>query len=155
MNRSSLPVNVSRLKKWWDSEEKTLRCTLPFQRHAGVWNAYTKSSLIWSILSDSYVPPIVLLKDKAGEDSRNREVFTYEILDGQQRLTNIFSFIDDGWALHSATPLVSMDGFEYEVAGRKFSELEEELQNHYREIILNVQKSAEVIVAKRNKFRSR
>ena len=30
-----------------------------------------------------------------------------------------------------------------------------ERDNHYREIILNVQKSAEVIVAKRNKFRSR
>ena len=28
-----------------------------------------------------------------------------------------------------------------------------ERDNHYREIILNVQKSAEVIVAKRNKFR--
>lgn len=86
------------------------------------------------------MPPIVLLKDKAGEDSRNREAFTYEILDGQQRLTNIFSFIDDGWALHSATPLVSMDGFEYEVADRKFSELEEELQNAVTQFSFSVQR---------------
>lgn len=140
MNRSSLPVNVSRLKKWWDSEEKTLRCTLPFQRHAGVWNVYTKSSLIWSMLADSYVPPIVLLKDKAGEDVKNKDAFVYEILDGQQRLTNIFGFINDEWALHSATPVVTVDGFEYEIAGRKFSELEEELQNAVTQFSFSVQR---------------
>lgn len=129
MNRSSLQVGINKLKKWWDSDEKVLGCTLPFQRHAGVWSAYTKSSLIWSMLADSYIPPIVLLKDKVGGDTKGKEAFSYEILDGQQRLTNIFSFIDDGWALHSATPVVTVDGFEYEIAGRKFSELEEELQN--------------------------
>lgn len=129
MTKSSLQVGVNKLKKWWDDEAQVLRCTLPFQRHSGAWSAYTRSSLIWSMLADSYIPPIVLLKDKAGLDGRGRDAYVYEVLDGQQRLTNIFSFINDEWALHSATPLVSYDGFEYDVAGRKFTELEEELQN--------------------------
>lgn len=138
MTKSSLQVGVNKLKKWWDDEEKILRCTLPFQRHSGVWSAYTKSNLIWSMLTDSYIPPIVLLKDKGGLDSKGKDVYIHEILDGQQRLTNIFSFINDEWALHSATPFVSYDGFDYDIAGKKFSELEDELQNainQYRFIV--------------------
>ena len=34
MNRSSLPVSVNTMKKWFESDGKVLQCTLPFQRHA-------------------------------------------------------------------------------------------------------------------------
>ncbi len=129
MTRSSLPVGVNKLKRWWDDESRVLRCTLPFQRHAGVWSAYTKSNLIWSLLADSYIPPIILLKDKSGVDGKGKDTYIYEILDGQQRLTNIFSYINDEWALHSATQIICFDGFEYEVAGKRYSELEDELRN--------------------------
>ncbi|MCM1058288.1 MAG: DUF262 domain-containing protein [Firmicutes bacterium] len=146
MTRSSLNAGVNKLKKWWDDEAGTLRCTLPFQRHSGVWSAYTRSSLIWSLLSDSYIPPVVLLKDKAepgkpgGEkDKKGAELYIYEILDGQQRLTNIFAFLDDEWALHSATPPVRYDGFEYDIAGKRFSELEPELQNEITQFRLIIQ----------------
>lgn len=139
MNRSSLPLGVNKLKKWWDAEEKVLRCTLPFQRHSGAWSAITRSNIIWSMLADSYIPPIVLLKDKVGVDAKNKDLFVYEILDGQQRLTNIFSFINDEWALHSATPDVTVDGFVYEIAGRKFSELEEELRDAVNQFRFSVQ----------------
>ena len=64
MNRSSLPLGVNKLKKWCDDENRVLRCDLPFQRHAGAWSPITKSNLVWSILADSYTPPIVLFKDK-------------------------------------------------------------------------------------------
>ena len=33
MNRSSLPVSVNTMKKWFESDDKVLQCTLPFQRH--------------------------------------------------------------------------------------------------------------------------
>ena len=78
MNRSNLPLGLCKLKKYWDSPERTLRCDLPFQRHAGVWSPITKSNLVWSMLADSYIPPIVLLKDRT-EDGKS---FIYEI-DGQ------------------------------------------------------------------------
>lgn len=139
MTRSSLNVGINKLKKWWDDEAGILRCTLPFQRHSGVWSAYTRSSLVWSLLSDSYVPPIVLLKDKAGSDKKGADQYVYEILDGQQRLTNIFAYLDDIWALHSATPIVVHDGFEYDIAGRKFSELEPELQSEILQFRLIIQ----------------
>ncbi len=126
--KPGLQAGLAKLKKWWDGEDRVLRCTLPFQRQAGVWNSITKSSLVWSVLSDNYIPPVILLRDRSGADERGKDIFIYEILDGQQRLTNMFSFMNDEWALHADTPPVVFESFPFDIAGRKFSELEEELQ---------------------------
>lgn len=142
MNRSNLPVSVNTLKKWYQSEDKVLQCTLPFQRHSGMWNAITKSNLVWSILADSYIPPIVLLKDKRGVDAKGKDIYGYQVLEGQQRLiTTLFSFLNDEWALDGATEPVEVDEFTYDIAGKKFSELEEELQD----IIRNYRFTAQAI----------
>lgn len=127
MQRSSLPLSLGKLKQYW--EAGTLKCTLPFQRHAGMWNNITKSNLVWSMLSDGYIPPIVLLKDKTGVDSKGKDTFDYEILDGQQRLTTLFAYMNDEWSCHASTDVVELDGFEYDIAGYKYSELPEELQD--------------------------
>ena len=108
MTRNNTLLAVNKLKKWWDSEEKILKCDLPFQRHSGAWNPVTKSSLIRSLLADSYVPPVVFLKDKVGTDDKGKDTYTYNILDGQQRLTNIFSFVNDEWALHAQNLRMSL-----------------------------------------------
>lgn len=137
--KPTLQAGLSKLKQWYDSEEKTLRCTLPFQRRSGVWNGITKSNLVASILTGSYVPPIVLLRNSSSTDSKGKDVYFYEILDGQQRLTNMFSFMEDGWSLHEETPSIAFDGFEYDIAGRKFSELEEELQSVIKQFKFSLQ----------------
>ncbi|MDE7476485.1 MAG: DUF262 domain-containing protein, partial [Lachnospiraceae bacterium] len=139
MNRSSLPLGVNSLKKWWDSPDKILRCSLPFQRHSGMWNAITKSMLVWSILADSYIPPIVLLKDKKGVDSKNKDIFTYQVLDGQQRLTTLFSFINDEWSLHGSTPEVEVEGTVYDLEGIKFSEMSDECKDAIKNYRFTVQ----------------
>lgn len=139
MNRSSLPISLKQLQKWYEAPEPTLRCTLPFQRHSGMWNTITKSNLAWAILADSYIPPIVLLKDKAGVDSRDKVVYSYQVLDGTQRLTSLFDFMNDGYALHSATSEVELDGVIYDLAGLKFSELSEECQDAIKNYRFSVQ----------------
>lgn len=140
MNRSSLPVSINTMKKMYESEDKILQCTLPFQRHSGMWNAITKSNLIWSILSDSYIPPIVLLKDKRGENAKGKDIFGYQVLEGQQRLiTTLFPFLNDEWALHGATEPVEYEGFVYDIAGKKYSELEEELRDVVKNYRFTVQ----------------
>ena len=140
MNRSSLPVSVNTMKKWYESDDKVLQCTLPFQRHSGMWSPILKSNLVWSMLADSYIPPIVLLKDKRGQDSKGKDIFGYQVLEGQQRLiTTLFPFLNDEWELHGATEPVEVDGFTYDIAGRKFSELEEELQDIIKNYRFTVQ----------------
>ena len=140
MNRSSLPVSVNTMKKWYESDDKVLQCTLPFQRHSGMWSPILKSNLVWSMLADSYIPPIVLLKDKRGEDSKGKDIFGYQVLGGQQRLiTTLFPFLNDEWTLHGSVEPVEVDGFTYDIAGRKFSELEEELQDIIKNYRFTVQ----------------
>lgn len=139
MNRSSLPLGLNSLKKWWDSPDRILQCNLPFQRHSGMWNAITKSMLVWSILADSFIPPIVLLKDKTGTDSKNKDIFTYQILDGQQRLTTLFSFMNDEWCLHGSTPEVEVDNTTYDLGGIKYSEMSAECQDAVKSYRFTVQ----------------
>lgn len=140
MNRSSLPVSVNTMKKWYESDDKVLQCTLPFQRHSGMWSPILKSNLVWSMLADSYIPPIVLLKDKRGEDSKGKYIFGYQVLEGQQRLiTTLFPFLNDEWTLHGSVEPVEVDGFTYDIAGKKYSELEEELQDIIKNYRFTVQ----------------
>ncbi|MDE6590232.1 MAG: DUF262 domain-containing protein, partial [Oscillospiraceae bacterium] len=129
MVRSSLPLGVGALYKYWNSPEKTLACSLSFQRNSGMWNLITKSGLVVSVLTDSFIPSIVLLKDKVGTNEKGKDIFRYEILDGQQRLTSLFAFLSDEWSLHGSLEPVEYDGFTYDIAGKKFSELEPELQD--------------------------
>lgn len=140
LNRSTLPIGLGKLYKYWISEEKNLDCSLSFQRHANQWNNITKSNLVASLLSDSYVPPIVLLKDKLGVDAKGKDVFKYQILDGQQRLTTLFDFMsEDGFQLHGSTEPVEYDGFTYDISGKRFGELEEELQDAIKGYRFNIQ----------------
>lgn len=128
------------MKKWYESDDKVLQCTLPFQRHSGMWSPILKSNLVWSMLADSYIPPIVLLKDKRGEDSKGKDIFGYQVLEGQQRLiTTLFPFLNDEWTLHGSVEPVEVDGFTYDIAGKKYSELEEELQDIIKNYRFTVQ----------------
>ncbi|MBO5629945.1 MAG: DUF262 domain-containing protein [Aeriscardovia sp.] len=131
MNRSSLPSSLGTLKKWHE-EKNTLRFNLSYQRHAGMWNSIQKSMLVWSILSDSYIPPLIFLKDYEEQDGK--DVAIRQVCDGKQRLTSLFEFIGDeenggGFRLHASTPDVDIDGDVYEIQGLKFSELTQEMQN--------------------------
>ena len=90
MNRSSLPVGLSTLKKWKD-EKDTLHFDIAYQRHQGMWGLPQKSMLVWSILADSYIPPIVLTKSEEDKvDEKGKSMSVYSVLDGLQRLSNLF-----------------------------------------------------------------
>ena len=128
VNRSSLPLGLSVLKKWYE-EKGCLKCTLPYQRHQGMWSSVTKSMLVWSILADSYIPPVVLLKDANGVDDKGKQQFVYEICDGLQRLSSLFNFMNDNYKLHASTPEVEVDGVVYDLGGLLFSELSEECKD--------------------------
>ena len=129
MNRSSLPVGLSTLKKWKD-EKDTLHFDLAYQRHQGMWGLPQKSMLVWSILADSYIPPIVLVKaDEDKVDEKGKSMSVYSVLDGLQRLSNLFDFLDDKFQLHGSTPDVDIDGDSYIIRGSYFSDLPQEIQN--------------------------
>ena len=94
----------------------------PVQR-GHVWNNDKRSLLIHSILEDYPIPP-VYAEEGEGE--------IMHILDGKQRLTTIIRFLGDEFALSPNTP--KFEGKN--IAGLKFSELEEDLQDKVRDYII-------------------
>lgn len=79
-----------------------------FQRRT-VWSASAKSYLIDSILKEMPVPPIYLRVRQSDDKSKT----VREVVDGQQRIGSVVSFLNDGFTLTSNSSYV----------GKKFSQL--------------------------------
>lgn len=97
------------------------------QRPIGQWNPKMKSLLIHSLLSGFPVNPIYIVDEEG----------TLYTLDGSQRTSTCISYLDNEFALSKDTPNIVLqskeDGEliskEYEIAGKKFKKLDEEVQS--------------------------
>jgi len=92
-----------------------------FQRHF-VWDKKKASRLIESALLQVPIPIIYLAEEDGGRES---------VIDGQQRLTSFFSYVDNAWPLGGAFKLVGMQVFP-ELNGKTFKELDDQLQDRIR-----------------------
>lgn len=97
------------------------------QRPIGQWNPRMKSLLIHSLLSGFPVNPIYIVD----------EIGILYTLDGSQRTSTCISYINNEFALSKDTPNVFLQvteegesvSKEYEIAGKKFKKLDEEVQS--------------------------
>lgn len=103
-----------------------------------VWERHRMSELIWSIIMGFPIPPLYA---ERGE-SVNDKVKIYDVLDGQQRSTSIYMYLNDEFALTElkSIPYLDEDGNEctIDISGKKFSELEEELQDIIKDATITV-----------------
>ena len=88
-----------------------------FQRQF-VWDKVKSSRLIESALLDIPIPIIYLSEDKDGKEN---------VIDGQQRLTSFFSFIDGKLPNNSEFKLSGLKVYT-ELNGKRFNQLSEDLQ---------------------------
>jgi hypothetical protein len=65
-----------------------------YQRMSDVWNRSKRQVLIDSIVNSYDIPKIYLHELPSGKD-----IFKYSVIDGKQRLSTIFSYIDNNLAL--------------------------------------------------------
>lgn len=121
MQKSTLPMGVRALKKYF--VRGSLLFDNPIQRADSMWSLLQRSLLIHSMLAGYPIPPLYLLKKKEGTE------IMYDALDGKQRLTSIFGFIEGDYALHGGTPEVELDGTVYDLANMTFEELSEECKD--------------------------
>ncbi len=124
MIKTTLNWTVKNLKSMND-DKHTLDFSHPVQRQSGQWDGdkLKKSLLVHSILANYPVPPIYCLKEAVSEKE-----YSYSILDGKQRLTTIFDFIDGRYPLDAETPSVTIDDAVYELGGKYFTDLDTECQ---------------------------
>lgn len=92
-----------------------------FQRQF-VWDSAKSSRLIESSLLDIPLPVVYISQEKDGKEY---------VIDGQQRLTSFFSFIDGSFPSGSDFRLSGLKVFP-ELNRKKFSDLNEELQDKVR-----------------------
>lgn len=85
------------------------------QRREGVWNKETKSLLIDSLLRGYIVNPIHTISESGKQ----------YVIDGVQRLSTLSSFLNDEFALSKNLKPVEIENESYEIAGKKFSKLDE------------------------------
>ncbi len=103
-----------------------------------VWERHRMSELIWSIIMGYPIPPVY--SERGGTE--NDKVKVYDVLDGQQRCTSIYKYLNDEFALTElkSIPYLDENGNEcsLDISNKKFSELEEELQDIIKDATITV-----------------
>ena len=116
-------LSISDLKRKYDryknkEENSVLYLDADFQRGEGIWNKKRKSLLIESVLLGIPIPSIYLSENEKG---------SFIVIDGRQRLSTFFDFIDDKFKLTGLNLLSKLNG-------KKFSQLKDS-EEKYRAMI--------------------
>jgi len=106
------PVSVFQLKRKYDKQPKPLLVLDPDFQREEVWNPKQRSELIESILMGIPLPLIYVKEDNNG---------VYIIVDGRQRLTTLFDFMNNKFKLRGLKILGDLNG-------KFFSNIDEKLQ---------------------------
>ncbi|PLS19110.1 hypothetical protein CVD28_01500 [Bacillus sp. M6-12] len=113
MKTSKVSWKVEKLSKM--HETKRVNFDLVIQRKDNIWDNKRQSTLIHSILSGYPIPSLFATKEES----------VYHFLDGKQRLSSIFDYLQDAYSIHPTVPVVNGEA----IAGLKFSELSVDMQN--------------------------
>ena len=116
-------LSVSDLKRKYDRylsgiEENALKINPNYQRYDGIWSTKNRSLFIESIILNIPIPSIYLSEDSKG---------TLIVIDGRQRLSTLFDFMEDKFKLTGLTILEKLNG-------KKFSKLTGELAKYKTKI---------------------
>lgn len=128
MIRTTLNWTIKNLKVMHD-EKQTLNFDHPIQRQSCQWTNEQQSLLIHSMLAGYPVPAVYVEKRDTFEvDAKGKHTYSYAVLDGKQRMTTSFAFINGEFALSEDLPVVTIEGTDYEIAGKYFSDLADDVQ---------------------------
>jgi hypothetical protein len=103
---------------------------LPIQRRSGIWNRKEISLFVDSILRLYPLYPALL--------NKHSDTKILDVVDFKQRFTGLKDFTNDEFALSKDLEPIVIDGTEYEIAGKKFSKLDEALKERFNSRDLTV-----------------
>lgn len=126
-------------------EKKKLTFDYPIQREDGQWDKSQKALLIDTVLNGFLIPHVYIIKEGTEDFS------PMSVLDGKQRLTTLYEFVNDKFTLPKDMDDVVITDVTfdenknpikeekvYKVAGKKFSKLDTELQKIFNKYKIDV-----------------
>ena len=135
MNQSKLDYSITKVKKIYD--EGRLSFDSSIQRASDQWSKEQKSNLIHSLFAQYYIPSLCFYEEARVVNGKN--VDFYSVLDGKQRLSVVFEYLNDGFAIKKGTPtFVDDSGTIVDLGGKKFSELDIYLKKQLEATKLNI-----------------
>lgn len=96
---------VFELKRKYEKTPKTIILDSDFQRSDKVWNSKQKSELIESVLMGIPIPLFYFNEDRKGR---------LIVIDGRQRLTTLFDFLNNKFTLKNLPIMAQFNGFKFE-----------------------------------------
>ena len=124
--KATIPWNSNQLAK--AVMNKSLAFDNAIQR-GFVWDVKRCSMLIDSILRGYPVPPIYTIRTNEKVQTPKGMVSVYDCIDGKQRCNTLAKFLNDEFALDGLDTFTCEDGTEVDINGKKFSELDEDMQD--------------------------
>lgn len=107
-------------------EKGTINFDIYFQRN-DAWNDLQRSKLIQTILEGYPVPPVYA--------NKLSDTKVFEMLDGKQRMTSIFKFMNDQFRLSEGI-IIDDDGEKTDISGKLYSELSDDYKDIIRDYSL-------------------
>lgn len=115
MKKANINWNIKQVVKMIDNNK--INFDLSIQRNR-VWTPDRESLLIDSVLREYPIPAVFTTKENG----------IYDVLDGKQRFSTFGRFLKGEFTLEGLEP-VEIDGQTYQINGKTFAELPEELQD--------------------------
>lgn len=125
--------NFSAFQLYRKYKENIIKLDPDFQRESNVWNPKQKSELIESILIGIPLPIFYVKQDKKGN---------LILIDGRQRLSTIFDYMDNKFSLSGLKILSKFNGFQFK---GKDEDDEKSLKSIYRGKIEDVNLTLHII----------
>ena len=77
------------------------------------WDNKTSSKLIESLISNIPIPTIYISQDIEVDEEVDKDISRYSVIDGQQRLTAIYNFMNNSFALEELEVLEPLNSSFY------------------------------------------
>ncbi|TCI25271.1 DUF262 domain-containing protein [Exiguobacterium sp. SH5S4] len=111
------------------TENGKLRYDYPIQRAGGQWNREQQSYLVHSVASNFPIPPIYTVVYNERHEETDEIIPVRYVLDGKQRLTTLLDYINGDYATIESLDEIYIEGTKFEIAGKFFGDLDEEVQD--------------------------
>lgn len=115
--------NISIFSILQDIDKNKYNFDLPVQRREGIWKPAEKSLFIDSILRNYPIYPALI--NKRSDEKK------MDVVDFKQRFTTLRDFANDQFKLSKTLKPIVINGTEYEIAGKSFSKLDDEVKGEF------------------------